>query len=69
MLNRLAIFSFLVFSSVAIPMQSERNYQSRTVQSLDLESCVSSEDKMMITDDIINQSPEKNHLSNPNCKN
>lgn len=66
MLNRLTILLLLVFSSVAIPMQNDQNYQTRHPQSVSLENCIAKKDKMFLSDDIINNIQESNPA---NCKN
>lgn len=66
MLNRLIIFSMLVFSSVAIPMQTETNYQTRTIQSID--ACGKQNANMISYGEIQNKTIEEQIL-NVSCKN
>lgn len=68
MLNRLVIFTFLIFSSVAIPKQTETNYQTRTIQSIDFEKCSDEHDKMVIAEDMLSVTKE-NKTINSGCKN
>ena len=68
MLNRLVIFICLVFSSVAIPMQTETIYQTRTIQSVDYEKCSDEHNKMVIAEDILSATKD-NKVVNSGCKN
>lgn len=66
MLNRLAFLTLLI-GSAAIPMQTQPNYQSRTVQSIELKNCHTENEKLDLEESLIGIS--KSNQSKVHCNN
>ncbi len=66
MLKRLALLTMLIGSS-AIPMQTQPNYQSRTVQSFEIKDCHTENEKIDLEESLIGV--KKSNQSKIHCNN